>query len=167
MPALSLRVAAAGDLGRARPPVEPSGWRDGFCDCGDPGGAGVSAGRGPGPQGERHGDGGDPISDHVEGLQRVGKPRMNRRRTGKIASQPKALRDQVNVMLRDGVKGAAIASFLAEHGVPGVNSENISHWYKGSGEPEDGSGYQDWLRDQERLDQMRERREFALRSEER
>ncbi len=87
---------------------------------------------------------------------------MSRRRTGKIATLPKLLRDQVNTMLRDGVTYAAISSFLDQHDVPGVNGENLSHWFKGAGDEEDGSGYQDWLKEQSRLDDMRIRRDFAL-----
>jgi len=85
-----------------------------------------------------------------------------RRRTGKIATLPKVLRDQVNAMLRDGISYARIELWLTEQGHPGVNSENISHWYKGSGAPEDGSGYQDWLNDQVRLDDLRIKREAAM-----
>jgi hypothetical protein len=83
------------------------------------------------------------------------------RRTGKIASLPKVLRDQVNVKLRDGVTYAGIIDFLRED-CPDLNAENVSHWFKGSGDAEKGSGYLDWLKDQERLEGMRERREFAV-----
>jgi len=87
---------------------------------------------------------------------------MSRRRTGKIASLPKVLRDQVNVMLRDGVTYAAISSFLEQHDQAGINAENISHWFKGPGDAEDGSGFKDWLKEQSRLEDMRIKREFAL-----
>ena len=83
------------------------------------------------------------------------------RRTGKIASLPKVLRDQVNTKLRDGVTYAGIIDFLRED-CPDLNAENVSHWFKGSGDPENGSGYQDWLKDQERLDDMKRKREFAM-----
>jgi len=72
------------------------------------------------------------------------------------------LRNQVNQRLRDGATYGAVIKFLVEHGVPGVNEENMSHWFKGSGDPEKGSGYQDWLKEQGRLDDMRIKREFAL-----
>lgn len=76
------------------------------------------------------------------------------RRVGKIARLPKTLRDQVNTWLRDGRPYAEIIGELARAGVEDVNAQNLTNWSEG--------GYQDWLREQERLDDMRAKREFAM-----
>ncbi len=76
---------------------------------------------------------------------------MSNRRTGKIARLPKATRDVVNAMIRDGRTYAAI---IAEIPDAGLNEQNLTNWKEG--------GYQDWLKEQERLDDMRAKREFAV-----
>ena len=75
-----------------------------------------------------------------------------RRRTGKIARLPEKLRDHVNRMLLDGKPYSAIAKKLAERGHD-LNADNLSRWHAG--------GYQDWLQDRTRLEQMRLRLDFA------
>jgi hypothetical protein len=79
---------------------------------------------------------------------------MSNRRTGKIASLPFELRTKVNVMLRDGAKYSAIMKFLESQDVFGLNEQNVTNWHQG--------GYQDWLKEQERLADMAAKREFAL-----
>ena len=79
---------------------------------------------------------------------------MNNRRTGKIARLPKELRDVVNLMLRDGAKYAQIIACLADHGHADINEQNLTNWKDG--------GYNDWLGEVARLDDMRWKREFAL-----
>lgn len=79
--------------------------------------------------------------------------RSRRRRTGKIARLPKDLRDIINLMLRDGATNDEIRDRLSFHKEE-LNDQNILNWKEG--------GYQDWLKDQERLDDMRARREFAM-----
>lgn len=78
---------------------------------------------------------------------------MSRSRTGKIARLPKNFRDIVNLMLRDGATYTQIRSKLGEHGAD-LNDQNIQAWREG--------GYVDWLNEQERLDDMKAKREFAL-----
>ena len=87
-------------------------------------------------------------------------------RTGKIARLPKTLRDAVNTALRDGATAAAVIKLVSAAAANGTtngdgsaieipNEQNITNWRDG--------GYQDWLKEQERLDDMRAKREFALR----
>lgn len=76
------------------------------------------------------------------------------RRTGKVARLTKEWRDVVCLMLRDGAEYKAIIHELEEHGFPGVSAQNLTNWKDG--------GYQDWLREQGRLDDMRMKREFAM-----
>ncbi len=82
---------------------------------------------------------------------------MSNRRTGKIARLPKETRDAVNAMLRD---GRTYADIIAEVGGGeegkdlGLNEQNLTNWKNG--------GFQDWLKEQERLEDMKAKREFAL-----
>jgi hypothetical protein len=78
---------------------------------------------------------------------------MNKTRTGKIARLPKDLRDKVNILMRDGAEYSQIIEMLQEHQV-GVSEQNLTNWRQG--------GHQEWLKEQERLADMRLKREFAL-----
>ena len=78
----------------------------------------------------------------------------DRRRTGKIASLPKEWRDVVNLMIRDGATYTQIAELLGTKGYPGIQEQNFTNWFQG--------GYQEWLKEQARLDNMKYKREFAL-----
>ncbi|MDX1951497.1 MAG: hypothetical protein SFY81_04895 [Verrucomicrobiota bacterium] len=86
---------------------------------------------------------------------------MPNRRTGKIARLPKVIRDQVNVMIRDGVKYPAIIAFLEAEGHPGILEQNLTNWVQTS-DSNESSGYLDWQREQERLEDMKAKRELAL-----
>jgi hypothetical protein len=79
---------------------------------------------------------------------------MPNRRTGKIARLRKDLRDQVNTMLRDGAPYAQIIRYLAQNGADEINDQNLTNWKDG--------GYQDWLKEQERLADLQAKREFAF-----
>ncbi len=79
---------------------------------------------------------------------------MSNARTGKIARAPFEVRTQVNRMLRDGMPAVAVMTYLATQGIPGVNEQNVTNWRDG--------GYQDWLGQQCRLDEMAAKREFAM-----
>ena len=79
---------------------------------------------------------------------------MSNQRTGKIARAPFPVRTHVNELLRDGAKYAAIIKFLEGHEIH-VNEVNITNWQQG--------GYQDWLKEQTRLEDMKAKREFAMR----
>lgn len=78
---------------------------------------------------------------------------MNDRRKGKIARLPDDVRAVVNRMLRDGTGYGEIVEQLKFLGHEGMKTRNVSRWYQG--------GYQDWLRDQGQLEQLRLEREFA------
>jgi hypothetical protein len=83
------------------------------------------------------------------------------RRKGAIARMPKELRDQVNTMLRDGATYRAIVKYLAaEHDVT-VTDNQLGDWHSGRPGKFEG-GFQDWLREQERIEDMTRKREFAL-----
>jgi len=74
------------------------------------------------------------------------------RRKGKVARLPKDIRELINVMLADGVTYRAIAGKIAEHGYR-LSPDSLSNWYAG--------GYQDWLKHQGWLEEMRARLDFA------
>jgi Protein of unknown function (DUF3486) len=84
--------------------------------------------------------------------QRVGDG--TRRRNGKVARLPKEIRDQVSQRLRDGLRHGRVAEWLADNGYPDINRSAVASWFYG--------GHQDWLREQERLEEMRAQRDFAF-----
>src|SRR5579864_7111092 len=68
---------------------------------------------------------------------------LHRRRAGKIAHLPQPLREQVNLLLRDGLTYAQIIAKLgpeAKH----LNKDNLSRWRKAQ--------HQDWLAHQSVLE---------------
>src|ERR1039458_71840 len=75
---------------------------------------------------------------------------------GKIARLPRNIRDELNHRLDDGEPGDRILAWLnalpavqaAEFGGSKINAQNLSNWRKG--------GYQDWLKQQERRNLVRE-----------
>jgi hypothetical protein len=71
---------------------------------------------------------------------------------GKIARLPKALRDQVNTMLMDGLPYADIIQRLGEHGKH-LKPGNLGEWKK--------RGYQDWLAERAFFDHLRQRQEAS------
>ena len=73
---------------------------------------------------------------------------------GKIGRMSESLREQINRMLRDNRPADEIIAFCEANGFPGISPQNVSNWK--------ANGFAKWLRRQERLDSMRERREFAL-----
>jgi len=86
-------------------------------------------------------------------------------RTGKIARLRKEHRDKLNEMLRDNASSDRVIKFVltlkdaGERDANGdsiqiPNDQNITNWREG--------GFQDWLKEQERLQDMRAKREFAL-----
>lgn len=74
------------------------------------------------------------------------------RRNGNIARLPKAVRDQVNLMIQDGVAYSAIIQRLGENG-QGLCPSNFTHWKDG--------GYKDWLLEQTWLADTRAKQESA------
>ena len=76
-------------------------------------------------------------------------------RTGKIARLDFALRNVINGMIRDGRTAAEIIAFATQQGGPDLNEQNVTNWRQG--------GYQDWLKQQARLEDMQAKRDFALR----
>jgi hypothetical protein len=75
-----------------------------------------------------------------------------RRRTGRVARMPKVLRDEINRMLEDGRPYEEIRSRALEEGYE-IQKWNVTEWRQG--------GHQDWLRERDRLEEMRLIREFA------
>lgn len=65
-------------------------------------------------------------------------PKEPERRRGKVARLPKSIRDQINVMIQDGVPYLQI---IERTGPPAahLNEDNLSNWKAG--------GYKDWLRE--------------------
>jgi hypothetical protein len=81
-----------------------------------------------------------------------GSPHSNCRRKGNVARLPKAVRDQINVLIQDGVTYPGIIERLGEDG-KGLSTSNVSRWKDG--------GYQDWLLEQNWLADTRARQESA------
>src|SRR2546425_3139198 len=79
---------------------------------------------------------------------------FNRRLSGKVAALPRQVRDVVNSMLDDGHSYDEIVEKLAELGYPGFNVKNISRWKL--------NGYEQWLRRQEQIEEMKLRTESML-----
>jgi hypothetical protein len=77
-------------------------------------------------------------------------PHPTWRHTGKVARLPKAIRDQLNQMLLDGVTYANIIKNLGEYG-QGLTLSNLSRWKD--------TGHQDWLTEQAFIDRTRSRQE--------
>ena len=76
-----------------------------------------------------------------------------RRHNGKVARLQKSTRDKINIMLDDGFTYAEIIKELGVEGT-GLNEENIGSWK--------ATGYQDWLREQQRIQILRAKQDFAL-----
>jgi len=74
------------------------------------------------------------------------------RRTGTIARLSKTLRESLNCMLADGLSYADILAKLGEDGKH-LNEDNLSRWHAG--------GYQDWLKEQAWVSEMRAKLDFA------
>ena len=75
------------------------------------------------------------------------------RRKGRIARLPKTVRDTLNQFILDGVSYPNIIRQLGDHG-KGLNQQNLCNWKHG--------GHKDWLKQLDRLENMRAAREFAL-----
>lgn len=75
-------------------------------------------------------------------------------RTGKIAALPFDVREELNSRMRNGENGGTLLPWLHQF-APTINSQNLSNWRNG--------GYVDWLKDQSRLDLIRQRAEMTRR----
>ena len=76
-----------------------------------------------------------------------------RRRTGHVARKSKKIRDQINHMLLDGIPDLQIIETLGDNGKD-LTEGTMTSWKNG--------GYQDWLRDQQKVEDQKARREFAI-----
>lgn len=94
-----------------------------------------------------------PLPQSAPASDETSEPSYSSRRNGAVARLPKAVRDQINVMLLDGFTYAQIIEKIGE---PGKNlaEDHIRSWKKG--------GYEDWLLDLERKEALRATREAAL-----
>lgn len=79
----------------------------------------------------------------------------SRQRKGKVARLPFDIREAVNSMIRDGATAAQLNEFLRGKGFDGPNAANWTNWRQG--------GYQDWLKEQARLDAVRDKYETIRR----
>src|SRR3954471_17000109 len=80
------------------------------------------------------------------------KPVSRRKRTGKIAQLPKAVRERINHLLDDGRDYPAILKDLGPH-AEGISHQNLTNWRQG--------GYQDHLEHQRELECIRTQTEAA------
>src|SRR5437899_2967688 len=72
------------------------------------------------------------------------------RHNGNVAHLPKGVRDQINLMIQDGLTYPAILKQLGQHAKK-LNTVNLCRWRKG--------GYQDWLAEQAFVQRIRARQE--------
>src|SRR5437879_12541339 len=70
----------------------------------------------------------------------------------KIDRLPKATRDMINLMLDDGLPYRVIIDELAETG-RGLTPQSLTQWLK--------SGYEDYLKNREQIDDAKTQAEFA------
>jgi hypothetical protein len=77
---------------------------------------------------------------------------QDHRHMGKVAQLPKPIRDRLNQMLRDGITYREIIVKLGDDG-KNLNEPNICLWFQG--------GYQDWLKQQDAIENERAKWEFA------
>jgi hypothetical protein len=80
-------------------------------------------------------------------------PEPNKRRNGKVARLPKDVRDRINQLLLDGVTYLGTIQTLGDVGKD-LNEDNLANWKAG--------GYQDWLRQQQRVQEHQAKFELAL-----
>jgi hypothetical protein len=80
------------------------------------------------------------------------KPPTSHGRTGKVARLPKVIRDQINVMIQDGVPYLKIIETLGAH-TEALTENNLSTWKTG--------GYLDWLREQQLAKIIESKHELA------
>jgi hypothetical protein len=76
---------------------------------------------------------------------------------GKVARLPKHIRDEINVMIRDGLSYPAIIANLKQRGQPElltISEQNLSNWKNG--------GHQRWLCEQEWREEIQEELQGAL-----
>jgi hypothetical protein len=78
-------------------------------------------------------------------------PFAGRRRNGKVAKLPKAIRDQINELLLDGV---SYLDIIKKIGPPGenLNEDNLANWK--------GGGYLDWLEERHHVEAIRVKQEL-------
>lgn len=81
------------------------------------------------------------------------KPPTSHGRTGKVARLPKSLRDQINIMIQDGVPYLEIIAKLGLASL-GIAEGNLSTWKTG--------GYLDWTRQNQIATAIQGKYEFAL-----
>jgi len=93
-----------------------------------------------------------PLPRQTKPAARPASPSKPRRRRSLIASLPKSVRDQINGFLREGLTYAQVIARLGDSGKL-LNTDHIEHWFAG--------GYQDWLKEQHWLEQMRQKLDFA------
>src|SRR5438093_10448591 len=77
---------------------------------------------------------------------------FKRRRRGKIAHLPEAVREQIHIMLDDGVPYRDIIARLGDAG-KALNKDNLSRWRQHQ--------HQDWLEEQRLNRLIRQRAELA------
>src|SRR4051812_28512488 len=80
-------------------------------------------------------------------------PSTGRQRNGRVARLTKKVRDTINTMLLDGHTYAQIIEAVPIDGPP-LSEDSISTWKSG--------GYQDWLKEQQRVDTIRSKQDFAV-----
>ena len=81
------------------------------------------------------------------------KPTKSRRRNGKVARLPKAIRERINQMMADGRVYLHIIAELGEDGKT-LNEDSLANWKSG--------GYAEWLKEQRELEEMRLTQEYAV-----
>jgi len=81
------------------------------------------------------------------------KTALNPKRRSKVARLPKAIREQLNLMLEEGATYRVIIDWLTSKGHPDFNVNNLFHWKEG--------GYQDWRLEQQRKEETKALRQWC------
>jgi hypothetical protein len=94
-----------------------------------------------------------PVPDNPTPARKNGKTvRPSRKRRGKIARLPKHIREELNTRLEDGQSHDDILLWLHQNGQSGFNKQNLTNWHYG--------GYEDWKRENQRIDNQAMQREW-------
>jgi hypothetical protein len=78
---------------------------------------------------------------------------INPKRRSKISRLPKAIREELNLMIEEGASYQEIIDWLASKGHPDFNENNLFKWRQG--------GYQDWRLDHERKEEAKALRQWS------
>ncbi len=90
------------------------------------------------------------------------RPMVSLRRANKIGRMPLTIRNIVNSALENGKTYRQVIALLEAEGIQGVSKQDVGKWFRGGSRKAKGSGFRDYLVEQDRLNDMRINREYAF-----